>query len=99
VVVPSRYESLSLLTLEAFAQGTPVLVNGRSDVLVGQVERSGAGRTYTDLESFIRGLREVGDERDPLGQKGLAYVQKQGWPQVVAAYREELERILEENRQ
>ena len=99
VVVPSRYESLSLLTLEAFAQGTPVLVNGRSDVLVGQVERSGAGRTYTDLESFIRGLREVGDERGPLGQKGLAYVQKQGWPQVVAAYREELERILEENRQ
>ena len=99
VVVPSRYESLSLLTLEAFAQGTPVLVNGRSDVLVGQVERSGAGRTYTDLESFIRGLREVGDERGPLGQKGLAYVKKQGWPQVVAAYREEMERILEEKRQ
>jgi glycosyltransferase involved in cell wall biosynthesis len=99
VVVPSRYESLSLLTLEAFAQATPVLVNGRSEVLVGQVERSGAGRTYTDLESFIRGLREVGDARAPLGQKGLAYVKKQGWPQVVAAYREELERILEENRQ
>ncbi|MBZ4416749.1 glycosyltransferase family 4 protein [Myxococcus sp. RHSTA-1-4] len=99
VVVPSRYESLSLLTLEAFAQGTPVLVNGRSDVLVGQVERSGAGRTYTDLDSFIRGLREVGDERTPMGKKGLEYVKKQGWPQVVAAYREEMERILEENRQ
>lgn len=99
VVVPSRYESLSLLTLEAFAQGTPVLVNGRSDVLVGQVERSGAGRTYTDLDSFIRGLREVGEEREPLGKKGLAYVKKQGWPQVVAAYREEMERILEEKRQ
>lgn len=98
VVVPSRYESLSLLTLEAFAQGTPVLVNGRSDVLVGQVERSGGGRTYTDLESFIQGLREVGEERSALGKKGLAYVKKQGWPQVVAAYREELERILEENR-
>ncbi|NMO13722.1 glycosyltransferase family 4 protein [Pyxidicoccus fallax] len=99
VVVPSRYESLSLLTLEAFAQGTPVLVNGRSDVLVGQVERSGAGRTYTDLDSFIQGLREVGDERAPMGKKGLEYVKKQGWPQVVAAYREEMERILEENRQ
>jgi glycosyltransferase involved in cell wall biosynthesis len=99
VVVPSRYESLSLLTLEAFAQGTPVLVNGRSDVLVGQVERSRAGRTYTDLDSFIRGLREVGDERAALGKKGLEYVKQQGWPQVVAAYREEMERILEENRQ
>ncbi|HZI10348.1 MAG TPA: glycosyltransferase family 4 protein [Myxococcus sp.] len=99
VVVPSRYESLSLLTLEAFAQGTPVLVNGRSDVLTGQVERSGAGRTFTDLDSFIDGLREVGEQRAELGKKGLAYVKKQGWPQVVAAYREELERILEEKRQ
>jgi glycosyltransferase involved in cell wall biosynthesis len=99
VVVPSRYESLSLLTLEAFAQGTPVLVNGRSDVLTGQVERSGAGRTFTDLDSFITGLREVGEQRAALGKKGLAYVKKQGWPQVVAAYREELERILEEKRQ
>lgn len=99
VVVPSPRESLSLLTLEAFAQGTPVLVNGRSDVLAGQVERSGAGRTYTDLESFIQGLREVGEQREALGKKGLAYVKKQGWPQVVAAYREELERTLEENRQ
>lgn len=99
VVVPSRYESLSLLTLESFAQGTPVLVNGRSDVLVGQVERSGAGRAFTDLESFIQGLREVGAERGPMGKRGLAYVKKQGWPQVVAAYREEMQRILEEKRQ
>ncbi|QSQ13948.1 glycosyltransferase [Myxococcus landrumensis] len=96
VVVPSRYESLSLLTLESFAQGTPVLVNGRSDVLVGQVTRSGAGRAYTDLDSFIQGLREVGEARGPMGAKGLAYVKKQGWPQVVAAYQEELQRILEE---
>jgi glycosyltransferase involved in cell wall biosynthesis len=98
VVVPSRYESLSLLTLEAFAQGTPVLVNGRSEVLVGQVERSGAGRTYTDLESFIEGLRDVGNERGEMGERGLAYAKKHGWPQVVAAYRDEMKRIIEERR-
>lgn len=94
VVVPSRFESLSLLTLEAFAQGTPVLVNGHSDVLAGQVRRSGAGRTYTDLSSFISGLREVGDKRAALGKKGRAYVTRFTWPRVVDAYREELERIL-----
>ncbi|HYH99214.1 glycosyltransferase [Hyalangium sp.] len=99
VVVPSRFESLSLLTLEAFAQSTPVLVNGHSDVLVGQVERSGAGRAYKDLESFITGLREVGQERAPMGKKGLAYAKKYSWPKVVAAYQEELDRILEEKRQ
>jgi glycosyltransferase involved in cell wall biosynthesis len=99
VVVPSRFESLSLLTLEAFAQSTPVLVNGHSEVLVGQVERSGAGRAYQDLESFITGLREVGTERAPMGKKGLAYAKKYSWTKVVAAYQEELERILEEKRQ
>ncbi|HYV44058.1 MAG TPA: glycosyltransferase family 4 protein, partial [Myxococcaceae bacterium] len=59
-VVPSRYESLSLLALEAFAQGTPVLANGASDVLAGQVRRSGAGRTYGGAESFAEGVREIG---------------------------------------
>jgi glycosyltransferase involved in cell wall biosynthesis len=99
VVVPSRFESLSLLTLEAFAQSTPVLVNGHSDVLVGQVERSEAGRAYKDLESFITGLREVGEQRAPMGKKGLAYAKKYSWTKVVAAYQEELDRILEEKRQ
>ncbi|RKH42119.1 glycosyltransferase family 4 protein [Corallococcus llansteffanensis] len=96
VVVPSKFESLSLLTLEAFAHGTPVLVNGHSDVLVGQVERSGAGRVYRGLASFIEGLREVGEARDALGHRGRTYAQRHTWPQVVAAYREEMARIVEE---
>jgi glycosyltransferase involved in cell wall biosynthesis len=98
VVVPSRFESLSLLTLEAFAQSTPVLVNGHSEVLVGQVERSGAGLAYRDLDSFISGLREVGNQRGPMGRKGLAYAKKYSWTKVVAAYQEEMDRILEEKR-
>lgn len=98
VVVPSRFESLSLLTLEAFAQSTPVLVNGHSEVLRGQVERSGAGRAYEDLDSFITGLREVGEQRGPMGKRGLAYSKRHSWPKVVAAYQEEMDRILEEKR-
>ena len=34
VICPSPYESLSLLALEALSVGTPILVNGRSPVLV-----------------------------------------------------------------
>lgn len=98
VVVPSRFESLSLLTLEAFASGTPVLVNGQSDVLVGQVKRSGAGRAYTDLESFITGLREVGEQREALSERARAYAEQYTWPQVVDTYREELARIVREQR-
>jgi len=43
VVVPSPYESLSLLALESFAVGTPVLANARSDVLVDHCQKSNAG--------------------------------------------------------
>ena len=94
VVVPSRYESLSLLVLEALAHATPVLVNAASEVLVGQVQRSGAGRTYADYEGFVSGLREVGEEREALGRRGRAFARKHTWPRVVAAYRQQLARIM-----
>lgn len=48
VVVPWPYESLSLLALEAFAVGTPVLANARSEVLVDHCRRSNAGLFYED---------------------------------------------------
>jgi hypothetical protein len=34
-----------------------------------------------------------------MGKKGLAYAKKYSWTKVVAAYQEELDRILEEKRQ
>jgi glycosyltransferase involved in cell wall biosynthesis len=98
VVIPSRYESLSLLALEAFAQKAPVLVNGRSEVLVGQVQRSGAGVAYQDARSFAEGVRWLGDRRDELGKKGLAFARRHTWTRVVATYRGEMKRILEAKR-
>ncbi|HVE82844.1 MAG TPA: glycosyltransferase family 4 protein, partial [Myxococcales bacterium] len=86
-VVPSRYESLSLLALEAFAQGTPVLANGASDVLAGQVRRSGAGRTYGGAESFAQGVREVGEARAAMSRRAVAYARGHRWEKVVDAYR------------
>ena len=53
VVVPSPFESLSLLALEAMAVGTPVLVNGHSDVLVEHCRRSQAGLWYNDRDEFV----------------------------------------------
>ena len=48
VVVPSPYESLSLLALEAMAVGTPVLCNARAAVLVEHCMKSNAGLFYAD---------------------------------------------------
>jgi glycosyltransferase involved in cell wall biosynthesis len=47
VVVPSPYESLSLLALESFAVGTPVLANARSEVLIEHCRMSNAGLYYS----------------------------------------------------
>jgi glycosyltransferase involved in cell wall biosynthesis len=53
VVIPSPFESLSLLALEAMAVGTPVLCNARSEVLVEHCHRSNAGLYYADRDEFI----------------------------------------------
>src|SRR5439155_25330683 len=53
VVVPSPFESLSLLALEAFAVGTPVLVNARSEVLVEHCLRSNAGLFYAGGDEMV----------------------------------------------
>ena len=43
LIMPSYFESLSMVALEAWGLGRPVLVNGRCDVLRGQCVRSNAG--------------------------------------------------------
>src|SRR5205085_193418 len=58
-VMPSRLESFSLATLEALAQGTPVLVNGACEILADHVRASGAGRTYRDHPGFCARLEEM----------------------------------------
>ncbi|MBW1690545.1 MAG: glycosyltransferase family 4 protein [Deltaproteobacteria bacterium] len=58
-IMPSPYESFSVVTLEAMAQRTPVLVNGACEVLVDHVMQSGGGMIYRDYESFSAALNEL----------------------------------------
>ena len=53
--MPSYFESLSMVALEAWALGRPVLANGRCDVLKGQCIRSNAGLYYEQLRGVRRG--------------------------------------------
>ncbi len=55
IVVPSPFESLSLLTLEGMAVGKPVVCNAHADVeLVDHCRRSNAGLFYSNREEFDR---------------------------------------------
>ncbi len=77
VIVPSPYESLSLLALEAFAMGTPVLANARSEVLVDHCHKSNAGLYYADRYEFTECLTLlVADHRlrAAMGANGRDYI-------------------------
>jgi glycosyltransferase involved in cell wall biosynthesis len=52
LVNPSYFESFSIVLLEAWAQRRPVLVQGRCDVLAGQVERAQGGLAFSGYAQF-----------------------------------------------
>ena len=90
VVVPSPYESLSLLALEAFAVGTPILANARSEVLVDHCHKSNAGLYYADRHEFTETLRLlIADHhlRESMGDNGRQYVQQNyRWDVILGKY-------------
>lgn len=53
-VMPSRWESFSIVTLEALAQGAPVIVNAQCDVLADHVQASGAGWAYHGSDALAQ---------------------------------------------
>lgn len=69
-VMPSPYESFSIVTLEAMAQRTPVLVNGSCQVLVEHVVRSGSGKIYHNYEDFAKGIQEIVQNQNNLTETG-----------------------------
>ena len=77
LVMPSPYESLSIVTLEAWKLGAPVLANARCRVLMGQCLRSNGGLFYHGYAEFAEGLRLLLDRPElarDIGRQGQAYV-------------------------
>ena len=86
LMMPSPYESLSIIALEAWEMGRPVLANARCKVLEGQCLRSNGGLFYEDYAEFcatLRALIERPELRARLGAAGQAYVRREyAWPVV-----------------
>ena len=87
LVVPSPYESLSIVLLEAWNQAIPALVNAQCKVLEGQVRRADGGLYYRTSREFgeaLRYLLERAEAREALGQQGRTYVDREyRWPTVL----------------
>ncbi len=84
-VLPSPHESFSIVTLEAMAQRTPVVVNARCEVLHDHIARSGGGFAYSGEDDLVEAMDRVctlpDEQRVRMGDAGRDY--------VLAHYREE----------
>jgi len=97
LIMPSYFESLSMVALEAWALGRPVLANGRCDVLKGQCIRSNGGLYYERFEEFVEAmyaLESNGPLHAKLGQNGRDYFRRNyAWPVIERKYMDMLQRL------
>ena len=88
LVIPSPYESLSIVLLEGWNRRVPALVNGRCRPLLGQVRRANGGLWYRSSREFAEALSFLLShpaEAAALGQQGQAYVEREyRWPTVMS---------------
>ena len=90
LIMPSYYESLSMVALEAWALGRPVLANAHCDVLKGQCIRSNAGLYYENYEEFVEALYSLesnGPLNAMLGRNGREFFKRNyAWPVIERKY-------------
>ena len=100
LIMPSSFESLSMVALEAWALGRPVVANGTCDVLKGQCVRSNAGLSYENYAEFLAMMQLL--ERDrrlrvALGANGRRFFREHyEWPVIERKYLDVLERLARE---
>ena len=103
LIMPSYFESLSMVTLEAWALGLPTLVNGHCDVLRGQVIRANAGLYYTNYQEFLESLRLLETNRpvrQKFGTNGRDYYRRHyTWPVIEKKYLDMLDQLSGGNKQ
>ncbi|MBI2567572.1 MAG: glycosyltransferase family 4 protein [Candidatus Schekmanbacteria bacterium] len=97
VVNPSFFESLSLLVLEAWSFGVPVLVNGDNMVLAEHLEAAGGGlayRTYEEFRGHVERLLTDPALCSSLGKQGRRYVlDRYNWDVTVKKYLSAMVRV------
>jgi glycosyltransferase involved in cell wall biosynthesis len=100
LVMPSYFESLSMVALEAWALGRPVLANAKCDVLKGQSIRSNAGLYYNNRAEFIETLRALEWHRwlsVTLGRNGRQFFRDHyDWPVIERKYLDMIARLQKE---
>ena len=101
LIIPSKYESLSLVVLESFACKVPVIANGECEVLKDHIVNSNGGWTYTNEEEFSTVLKKVieGTENTQKGLNGYEYVTNNySWQKAMNIFDEAIEYVVKQNK-
>lgn len=102
MVTPSAYESFSLVVLEAWTQGIPVLVNATCATTMEHCRRSGGGLWFDSFRSFeaaIDRLTSEGSLRTELGEAGRRYTAHfYRWSSIIDRYTAFLTEVVSRGR-
>lgn len=97
LIMPSPYESLSIVLLEAWMSRIPVIVNGQCEVLKGQCERAQGGLAYTTAAEFDQALTIMLTDKymaAKMAESGKDYTEKTYiWAKIEQDYRDVLDII------
>lgn len=97
LIMPSKFESLSMVVLESMYMETPVLVNGQCEVLRGHCERGNGGLYYFDYEEFKVCLSFLCNQKEinkKLGAQGKRYVEKNySWAVILEKFVNAIEAV------
>ncbi len=77
LVLPSEFESLSIVVLEAMSVGTPVIVNGKCPVLKGHCTKSNGAfyyHNYFEFEGEVNYMMEHPEVVEVMNQNAKQYV-------------------------
>ena len=101
LIMPSEYESYSIVVTEALSLGTPTLVNGKCAVLKGHCLRSNGGLYYNNYDEFrecLNLLLSNSQIRAQMGENGRRYVEENyGWDVVESKYLRLLDGLKNKN--
>jgi len=104
LIIPSKFESLSMVTLEAMQMRKPVIANAECDVLVDHIKESKAGYAYDSYQHFTEILNEIltmpEEKLALLGKNGKAYVDKYyNWNSILQKFEKAFKYITTHSKQ
>lgn len=99
LVLPSQFESLSIVVLEAMSLKRPVLVHGNSEVVKGHCVKSNGGlyyQNYYEFEGCLNYMLSHPDVCKIMGENGKNYVDENyQWDTIIRRLSELIDRICE----